>query len=79
MNNAFYTFVGYFLGSMLFAGWWGVMVVFTFTVWDKAYHKHIEEEQNKEIHQGWTPRSIPMCEKELWLRITEGCDVEQDD
>jgi hypothetical protein len=22
----------------------------------------------------WTPPEIPLCEKELWLRIKDGCD-----
>lgn len=39
--------------------------------WREAYDKERET-----ISQGWTPRSIPVCDKELWLRITEGCDDE---
>lgn len=31
------------------------------------------EEERQEKSKGWTPRSIPVCDKELWERIKDGC------
>jgi hypothetical protein len=39
--------------------------------WRESYDK---ERQTRS--QGWTPRSIPSCDRELWERIREGCDDE---
>ena len=34
---------------------------------------HDQTEQNRVKSEGWTPRPIPKCDKELWLRIKDGC------
>ena len=34
-------------------------------------HYHVEQERVDV--KGWTPRPIPKCDKELWLRIKDGC------
>ena len=37
------------------------------------------EEWQVVTEEGWTPREIPQCDKELWERITDGCDDEGHD
>lgn len=36
--------------------------------WRETY-----EQERIEREKGWTPRSIPVCDKELWERIEDGC------
>lgn len=43
----------------------------------KAWRKEYDQRQES---TGWTPRSIPVCDKELWERIKDGCpDYERED
>ena len=35
---------------------------------------HAEYEAANQVKvEGWKPRKIPQCDKELWLRIKDGC------
>jgi hypothetical protein len=39
---------------------------------DLAYHHYEGSHQKKELRQH--PPKIPVCDKELWERIKDGCD-----
>jgi len=41
----------------------------------EAAEAHAEYEAANQVEvKGWQPRKIPQCDKELWLRIKDGCD-----
>lgn len=46
-----------------------VLALFTYAVFNAA-----SSYQKLPPGEGWEPPTIPLCEKPLWERITEGCE-----
>lgn len=47
-----------------------ILTFFTHQVWTVAEAQASIERPEP---RAWTPRKIPKCDKELWLRIKDGC------
>lgn len=62
--------VDYFLLFMCVVFIWFSALVVTEA---KAHH---DEQQARPVVKGWQPPAIPHCDKELWLRIKDGCNDE---
>ena len=56
------------LGILVF-----ILILCADAIVDAAKANAIYELERQTKVQGWTPREIPKCDKELWLRIKDGC------